>query len=395
MKISALIPNLATNCIVRAWPILKVLERRYEVEVIGSLMGQEELFPPYAREFSYKVVRWERPGKILANLKQLQAAISGDIVYAFKPLTASFGAALLGKFRGRLPIILDIEDWETWKLHQHGTGLKHVLRLARHLVGPGWLVPHSRKYRYLMERCSPLADATTVVSSFLRKRYGGVLLRHGANTAVFNPARYHKKTLREKWGIAPHLRLILFTGTPSPYKGIDDLLAALDLVSARDVRLLMAGKDSLAAPPAGKVLHLGYQPHSVMPELLAMADLVVLPQRRHPLAEAQIPAKVFEAMAMARPIVATAVSDLPEILTGCGMVVEPENVAQLAAAIESVLTDQQYAEDLAWKAREKCIREYSWEAMDRVLEEVIRPFSLASLRATPHSRTVSSATHPG
>jgi hypothetical protein len=181
VKISALIPNLATNCIVRGWPILRVLERHHSVEVIGALTEGEVLFPPYAKEFDYKVVRRASAGGVLSTLRRLEAQITGDVVYAFKPLTLSYGAALLDKFRHRRPVILDIEDWETWGLYR-GRGLRHALRLAKALAGPGWTVPHSSKYRYLMEQATSLADARTVVSSFLCRRYGGTLLRHGADT---------------------------------------------------------------------------------------------------------------------------------------------------------------------------------------------------------------------
>lgn len=378
MKISALISNLATNCIVRSWPILKVLERHHEVEVIGSLIDQQELFPPYAHEFSYKVVKWEKPGDIFRNLKKVREKITGDVVYAFKPLTTSFGVALLEKLHHRAPVILDIEDWETWGLYRQESKVKHAVRVTRHLIGAGWTHPHSEKYRYLTEQLTSFADTKTVVSSFLQHRYGGIILRHGPDTTVFDPSRFDKKALRNKWGINQEVRLLLFTGTPGKHKGLDDLISALDHVSIPQVRLLMAGRDTLPAPLAEKVLHLGFQPHSVMPELLAMADLVVLPQQRHPVAEAQIPAKVFEAMAMAKPVIASAISDLPEILSGCGVLVEPENVEALAAAIETVLKDRHTADEMGWRGREKCEREYSWNAMEAVLEQVLSPFARTS-----------------
>ena len=106
-----------------------------------------------------------------------------------------------------------------------------------------------------------------------------------------------------------------------------------------------------------------------------MADLVVLPQRSHPMAEAQIPNKVFEAMAMAKPIVASAVGDMPEVLDGCGVVVAPENVPALAQGIAQVLGDGTRAAEMGRRAREKCVREYSWDAIARVLAEVLRPFA--------------------
>jgi glycosyltransferase involved in cell wall biosynthesis len=300
-------------------------------------------------------------------------SLRGDLLYAFQALPFSFGAALLRKVRRRLPVVLDITDWEVWGAYRYGGGPRHMLHIARQVLGTGWLTPTSLKYHYLTDKLVPLADAVTVVATFLQKRYGGALLRHGPDTSVFDPGRYDPRALRDKWGLPQDQRLILFAGTPSAWKGADQILAALDLVPARDIRLVMAGKPFPLAND--RVLHLGFQPHALIPELLAMADLVVLPQRNHPMAQAQIPNKVFEAMAMARPIVASGVGDMPEVLAGCGAVVEPENVPALAAAIQDMLSDRERAAELGRRAREKCVREYSWNAIERVLADVLRPFS--------------------
>ncbi len=87
-----------------------------------------------------------------------------------------------------------------------------------------------------------------------------------------------------------------------------------------------------------------------------------------------MPAKVFDAMAMAKPIIATNVSDLPLILDGCGWIVEPGNPPQLAESIQNVLNNPEAAEDIGWKARRKCIENYSWDAMEKVLVRVFRKY---------------------
>lgn len=373
MRISAVMPNLATNHIVRVAPIVKALQRGHDVELIGFLRRGEELFPPFAREFDYRIVDWDEGEGFVPAVRRLQGAISGDLLYAFQPAMLSYGGALLHKLRRRgVPLVLDMTDWEVWGVYDNGGGVRHGVQVARTLLGTGWRAPNSWKYRYLVDKLIPLADAITVVATFLQKRYGGVLLRHGPDTRVFDPARFDPAALRRKWGFDEGLRIILFAGTPSNWKGVDQLLAAIDMVKTPNVRLVAAGKPM--AQQHDKVVHVGLVPHQVIPELLALADLVVLPQRRHPMAEAQIPNKVFEAMAMAKPIVASGVGDMPEVLEGCGIVVEPESVAALAAGIEQVLGDPEGAREMGRRAREKCVREYSWDAIARVLEGVLRPF---------------------
>lgn len=64
-----------------------------------------------------------------------------------------------------------------------------------------------------------------------------------------------------------------------------------------------------------------------------MADVLVISQRRNFATIGQLLTMVFDAIAMAKPIIATNVSDLPEILDGCGWIVEPENTEQVAETI--------------------------------------------------------------
>ena len=74
-------------------------------------------------------------------------------------------------------------------------------------------------------------------------------------------------------------------------------------------------------------------PYRDVPALYAAADVVAIPQLDTEAAQHQMPLKAPDAMAMARPIVASAVSDLPDVLDGCARLVPPGDVDALAAAI--------------------------------------------------------------
>lgn len=79
-------------------------------------------------------------------------------------------------------------------------------------------------------------------------------------------------------------------------------------------------------------------------------------------------------MAMAKPIVATNVSDLPLILDECGWIVDPESHAQLAEAIRDVLDNTGEAEKVGRKARQKCIDLDSWDAIEKELAGIFQRF---------------------
>jgi glycosyltransferase involved in cell wall biosynthesis len=64
----------------------------------------------------------------------------------------------------------------------------------------------------------------------------------------------------------------------------------------------------------------------------------------------------------------------PLILNGCGFIVEPENQEQLVRVVQYILSNTEEAEETGWKARQKCIDKYSWDAMEKVLVEVFEKY---------------------
>jgi hypothetical protein len=57
------------------------------------------------------------------------------------------------------------------------------------------------------------------------------------------------------------------------------------------------------------------QPFDEIPKWVAAADVIAIPQKDSPATWGQLPSKVFDAMAMAKPIVATDVNDLSMVLS--------------------------------------------------------------------------------
>jgi glycosyltransferase involved in cell wall biosynthesis len=97
------------------------------------------------------------------------------------------------------------------------------------------------------------------------------------------------------------------------------------------------------------------------------ADVIAVPQRDSPDTRGQVPAKLFDAMALARPIVSTRVSMIPEILEGCGVVVPSGDPAALGAAIARLADDRALAGELGARARVRCVERYSFTAARRDL----------------------------
>lgn len=388
MKISILLPSLATNGIARAWILAKLLERHYEVETLGFLRPGESVFPWFADYPWGQVVA----PTMRAGMREMERRVSGDIVLTYCVAMTSFGVGLRLKRRRGIPLILDMPEWE---VHDHWkrAGLARAWMISKNLLGPGWDNAHSFKYRYVLDHLTGFADERLVCCRFLEKRYGGVLLPQGPDVSLFDPARFDKRALRRKWGIPEEATIFFFGGNPMPNKGVDDTVAAINALAGKvDARLVIAGRDEthpytkrMIELSRGNVIALGPQPFDLMPELLATADIVVLPQtRKEPKSLGYVPCKMYEAMAMGIPVISSELCDIPEILEGCGYIVPPDDSAALQAKIEHVLTHPDEAREMGRRARQRVIERYSWEVMDATLHRAVE--SVAARRGLRGTR---------
>jgi glycosyltransferase involved in cell wall biosynthesis len=375
VKVSIVCSTLASNGIARAWILAQLLSRHYEVEAIGGLRDGERVFPAFA-DYAWRPVPIEG---MASGLRRLERAITGQVVVAYGVRLLSFGTALLARWRRRVPVILDMPEWQVFDHYKWKSGASRAMMIARNLVGPGWSQSNSFKYRYVLDHLTWLAEERTVCCDFLRQRYGGVYLPQGADTTQFDPERFDKAVLRRKWGIPEGATVLVFGGNPQPNKGLEELVDATNRLSdRRDLRVVIVGRDEthpytrrLAERARGSILALGVQPFHLMPELLATADLVALPLRRSPKSLGYVPCKVFEAMAMELPVIASDLADMPVILDGCGYVVPPGDATALAAKIEQVVAQPAEARAIGRRARQRVIERYSWDVMDGILRGVM------------------------
>lgn len=387
MKISILTPDLSHNCLGRAYLLAKILQRYYEVEIIGPMFG-EGIWEPVAgdKTIEYKSVKISGRFKPYWQILKLIKKIDGDVIYASKPLFSSFGIGLLKKVLKKKPLILDTDDWQMGFVRENYSRLS-IYRRFRFIASSTLYFYNSGSYwnNLINEKLINFADEITVSNNFLKEKFGGNIIWHARDTDNFNPQKYNKKLLREKYKINDSKKVIMFLGTPREHKGVEILINTVNMIKNKNIVLFIVGigdndnygkkltktaKNMLGDKYKG----FGIQPFEKIPEFLAIADVVVIPQKRNFATIGQVPAKVFDAMAMAKPIIATNVSDLPEILDGCGWIVEPENPKKLSEAIQNVLKNPKEAEEIGQKARQKCIEKYSWNAMEEILLNIFKKY---------------------
>ncbi|MEH2279028.1 MAG: glycosyltransferase family 4 protein [Nostoc sp.] len=379
-KISLLVSDLSSAAILRAYLIATALRNlEYEVEIMGFLFGNN-----LYRNLPSELNVYNLPGKnfpeFFREINKFLPKINGDIIYAIKPQIASFGVGLLNKIFSRKPLILDIDDWE---LSWYGGNDWHyrptLKQLARELFKPDGALrnPYHPLYVKWMEGLVSSADAVTVHTKFLQQRFGGTFVPNGKDTSLFDPARYDAESSRNRYGLSEY-RILMFPGAPRPYKGLEDVLIALDKINQPDLRLVIVGGspyddyDQQLQQKWGRwIIKLPKYPADVMPDLVAAAHIVVVPQRDTLETRAQFPLKLTDGMAMAKPVLSTRVGDIPKILGDTGYLVEPACPEQIAEQIQLIFQNLESANQQGIKARKRCVEHYSIEAMASVLKSVI------------------------
>ena len=298
-------------------------------------------------------------GRILpmltAQVALMRATRRGDVLYVrMHPLAAPLlwvntMAALWGrKARAVVEVNGPEDDWvAAWPV------LGRVRWLLRRLI------------RSVLRR----ADAVIVVTEGLGRWVVNVagpqvkveVVPNGVDTLRFAPVPRSRSTA------APYA---VFVGELAPWQGIDDLIGAfghpdwpdgLDLVVAGTG----AGERLLtdAARVDGRTLrHLGLVPHDEVPSLLGGAAVVLVTSRDRG-ATGIAPLKLFEALAMGVPVVASDVPDIPRYHRG--PLVAPGDVAGWARAVADVVAGRQQPD-------EGRAADHSWDDRARRTEAVLR-----------------------
>jgi teichuronic acid biosynthesis glycosyltransferase TuaC len=168
-----------------------------------------------------------------------------------------------------------------------------------------------------------------------------VVVPNGVDRQVFFPR--DRAEARRELGLPAEAKVIVYVGRLEQAKGVEDLLAAFALLAPADpsVRLVLVGSGGLsarcqkeAAASSGRIIAAGGRPLAEVSRFLAAADLLTLPSWNE-----GTPNVVLEALASGRPVVASAVGGIPDLIDrpALGELCEPRNPPALAASLARVL----------------------------------------------------------
>lgn len=166
---------------------------------------------------------------------------------------------------------------------------------------------------------------------------------------------------------------VVFVGWVIKTKGVEELLCAWQNVCEKypqwtlkivgpcqeDYKKELEGKYSLK-----NVILAGEQKHDEAMKTVANSSVFVLPSYTE-----GFPNAVLEAMALEKPVVATSVGAIPDMLDGCGIVIEPQKPEEIGKALDSLMSNESLRNELSQKAKQKLMDEYTIEKIFNVYME--------------------------
>jgi len=273
------------------------------------------------------------------------------------------------------PYVVTIHDMASL-LFETGSGLRIAAR--RSLLRRGLL--RAKRIMAVSEATRrDVRDALGIPADRIRVAY------NAPNPDFFKPAAADRASILERYQIS--YPFLLYAGNIRPQKNIPRLVEAFAVVREqlsrhpvyRDLRLIVIGDEISRYPSVRRaviqtrvekaVRFLGFVPFEALRIFFESAALFVFPSLYEGFGLPPL-----EAMATGTPVVASNVSSLPEVLGDAALLVNPENVFEIARAIQDVLLDEDLRADLIAKGKVQAAR-YSW---DRTAREVLKVYSEAA-----------------
>jgi glycosyltransferase involved in cell wall biosynthesis len=342
-------------------------------------------FPPELNYYTFN----DRYERVLSNLLKRRR-----YAFAYQRMSVhNYSGALLRAMFG-IPLVLEFNGSEAWAAANWGRKLSlHDLAVETELASVKG------------------ADLVVTVSKVLGEQLASVgvpddrilVYPNCIDPKIFDPDRFsvaEKKALRQRLGIPQDAVVATFIGTFGMWHGVDFLAGAIrrlveddyDFVRVRKLHFLLIGdgmqmqrvRERLSEERVASVVTLtGLIPQSEAPAYLATSDIFLSPHVNNPDGSAFFgsPTKLFEYMAMKRPIIASDLEQIGSVLRGqylggrseagavFGELYSPGDENGFLDALRKVVADPVGYQAMAERARSEALQHYTWEKHVRAIIE--------------------------
>lgn len=339
--------------------LLPVLAEDFEVELAclypGILRGEMERLGIRVHELDHRHLF---SPSTLRGLKKIMRQFRPQIVHTHLGRADLYGR-VAARMTGGAAIFTHSHNIDDWKKRALFNALDNFTMRWNHTV-----YAVSDKVRdFLISRGAPAAK--------IKSLYNGINIESRRR----RPAGFDRAVWRAQFGIGPDDKLLTHIGRQDIQKAHTRLIAGFDEFAARhpEWKLLCVGgegrvKEEVAAAAAkaarasGRIIFAGHRRD--IAEIMAATDVFILPSlwEGHPIV-------LLEAMANAKPIIATAVGGVPEMLEDgkSAILIPPDDVEKITGAMERMAANPAAAAEMGRQAREIVEARFDIRVMARAI----------------------------
>ncbi len=211
-----------------------------------------------------------------------------------------------------------------------------------------------------------------------------VVVSNGANTSLFKPLE--QETCRKELGLDLEIPYICFVGNLAPWQGVEYLVMSAPSILSRfpECRFLIVGdgamKDDLLKLCSklgveDRFIFTGVIAYDRVPLYINASDTCTAPFIFARNAKIGLsPLKLYEYMACGKPVVASNISGVSDVLeaSGGGIPVPPENPEALAESILKLLENPGLRTKLGSKGLSYVTENYSWHSVAEKVNEICK-----------------------
>ena len=296
-----------------------------------------------------------------------------DVVLSTSP---QFFNGLAGYFVGkmrRIPWVLEIRDlWPESIVAVGAIKSQAVIKMLEWIErfayrNAGHIVPVTDSFKaYMLDKGIETSKITVV--------------KNGVDLAQYRPVE-GASALAEELGLKGKF-VVSYFGTHGMAHHLETILdAARRLNNIPSIVFLMVGDGAerqtlirmRAKMGLKNVMMLDQQPKSRMPEFWALSDVSLVLLKKSDLFKTVIPSKIFESLAMAKPIVLGVEGESADLLRAAqaGLCIEPEDVDQLVACVRELSRDTQLCQRLGRNGRRFVMEQFDRIILARKLASVM------------------------
>nr|WP_317267847.1 rhamnan synthesis F family protein [Arthrospira sp. SH-MAG29] len=361
--------ELSHNAAGRAYTLAQLYGGWAEVELIGCLFpryGGQVWEPIRGTQIPCHRVTVADEGRFVEQALGLVLAHPYEVVHLSKPRIPNIVLGLLYKLVWGARVIVDIDDEElAFVKASEPVNWREFLGSGEQL--PKWKHLDSQKWTRIAVGLAQEFDGVTVSNPALQERYGGVVIRHARDEGRFVPSSEGRRQSRERLGIAPDKKVVLFLGTPKEYKGLVTTARALASLGRQDVVFAIIGdftdgglKEKLQGISGVDYVFVGNQPFEQIPDVVAAGDICVLLQDSgSPVSRFQIPAKLSDALGMGLVVLLSETAAVADVIESGAVV--PVAEGNLAGVLGRLLSEPAEMKRLGALGRELLAAEFGFE----------------------------------